>query len=666
MNTPDTNWLQEAAQLAEHNLRVLPITRGKKHPPIPAWQKAATTDPSTIYNWWTGIYRDHGIGIATGDGLIVLDIDTHGADGYATLADLQQTHSPLPPTVTAHTGTGGQHLYFVTWQPIRNNASTLLGPGIDIRGEGGQVLAPPTIHPNGTPYKWADGHAPWEHDIADLPQWLEQLLTTEPTPTPTPKPNPQPRDPFLQPNDSPLDTYRHTHTWHQLLTADGWTEHHTDNNGVTHWTRPGKTTRDGSSATTGHNGQDALTIFTTSLPHLPPGTYSKAQYTANTHHQGDLRALTASLRPTNPLTAPTPPKPTQPPSETLTTPLNTTPDPDTPQEPSTWAPQNLTNHFTGTAETINPTILHRSPTELDEAFIYPERLNMIYGESSSGKSWIALHACLEQIRQGNHVIYIDLEDHPTSIVHRLKLLGATPQHANNFHYIRPETPNTQEAHHHITQLIQTHNPTLITLDSYGETLALFGIDQNDDKGVAHFVQAILRPWTRQGPAVLILDHVTKNTEGPRNYSIGSQRKRASIDGAAYRAQQTQPFTRDRDGHITLTCTKDRGGKWPIGQQVATITVTTTNPPGKVTLTLHNPDQQPKPHTQNEDKILKYLTQNTQGTSPSRIGRDININTNQYKAALDSLHNQGLIRNTGTDDQPKWQLAPQTDPDNDLF
>lgn len=671
MPNTNPNYHQEALQLAEHNLRVIPIRPGLKHPGIDSWQHHATTNTDTINNWWTGIYRDHGIGIATGEGLIVIDIDTHGANGYQTLHDLEHTHHKLPDTVTARTGSGGQHLYYVSWARIRNNAGTRLGPGIDIRGEGGQVLAPPTKHPNGTHYQWADGRAPWQHDIADLPLWLEQLLTTTPTTTP---PTPKIRDPFLTETDSIFDTYNHTVTWETLLTRDGWTPTHIDAQGITYWSRPGKNPHEGSSATTGWNGLDILRVFTTSIPWLPEGTYSKTGYTTHRHHNGDFKAFRATLAPTNPLTAPTPPTTPKPPSEALQTALNPTHDnPDTEPERSSWEPHNLTDHFAGTAETLNPTILHKGPQELGDAFLYPSRLNMIFGESSSGKSWIALHACLEQIRNGHHVIYVDMEDHPTTIVHRLKLLGATPQQGQNFHYIRPETPNTEEAHHHITQIINTHNPTLIVLDSYGEALALFGIDQNDDKGVAHFVQAILRPWTRQGPAVLILDHVTKNTEGPRNYSIGSQRKRASIDGAAYRATQTMPFTRDLDGLITLTCSKDRGGKWPIGHEIAVITVTTTHQPDTVTLTILDPDKKPKTPNKNEQLLIDYLTTQPNGASYRQISQNGPIkNHDSIVAACQSLHNQGRIYNASTTPgQTNWRLTthqpnPLTTPTDDIF
>ena len=150
--------LHHALTLAEHGLRVVPILPGGKHPPVSAWQKAATTNPDTITNWWTNLYRDHGVGIALGtqpDGrhIFAIDIDHHhpNANGHHTLQQLQQQHNPLPATVESHTGGNGQHILFEAppGVTVRNQTSTggRLGPGIDIRGEGGHIVVGGTLDP---------------------------------------------------------------------------------------------------------------------------------------------------------------------------------------------------------------------------------------------------------------------------------------------------------------------------------------------------------------------------------------------------------------------------------------------------------------------------------------------------------------------------------------
>lgn len=92
--------------------------------------------------------------------------------------------------------------------------------------------------------------------------------------------------------------YNAAYTWDELLIGDGWQLHHTDRDGTRHWVRPGKTARDGSSATTGHNGIDKLHVFSTSLDWLPSDdSYSRWAYMVHRDFAGDFReASRATLR----------------------------------------------------------------------------------------------------------------------------------------------------------------------------------------------------------------------------------------------------------------------------------------------------------------------------------------------------------------------------------
>jgi len=114
------------------------------------------------------------IGLATGKdaGLWVLDID--GPAGSKSLTDLENEIGPLPETLEQKTGGGGRQLFF-KWperREIRNKQS--LRPGIDIRGEGGYVVLPPSIHPSGTPYEWS---CKQDKPIVDVPgEWLDVVV----------------------------------------------------------------------------------------------------------------------------------------------------------------------------------------------------------------------------------------------------------------------------------------------------------------------------------------------------------------------------------------------------------------------------------------------------------------------------------------------------------
>jgi hypothetical protein len=220
-----------------------------------------------------------------------------GKHGDDTLADLEHEHGPLPDTVETVTGTGGRHLYFA-WPAdvaISNDQAGRLGPGLDVRGEGGQVLAPPTTHPNGTPYTWEALHDPTDGiAVAPAPPWLIELLTTEPQAQVARRERGTVVD-----TSRPGDRFNAATTWPDLLEPDGWQLHSTRNGrGGTYelWTRPGKTVRDGASASLYYAGSDVLKVFTSSAaPLAQERTYDRFGYYAATQHGGDIEAAARAL-----------------------------------------------------------------------------------------------------------------------------------------------------------------------------------------------------------------------------------------------------------------------------------------------------------------------------------------------------------------------------------
>lgn len=143
-----------------------------KHPRTPRGCLDATTDAKRVHAWWTQ-WPDANVGIATGGGLVVLDIDPrHGGDD--TLVDLRRSLGAIPDTVEVLTGGGGRHIYLASPDgvDVRNSANKL-GVGVDVRGEGGYVVAPPSVHATGRCYGWEVSSRPGEVDVAPLPDaWL--------------------------------------------------------------------------------------------------------------------------------------------------------------------------------------------------------------------------------------------------------------------------------------------------------------------------------------------------------------------------------------------------------------------------------------------------------------------------------------------------------------
>jgi hypothetical protein len=152
--------------------------------PLHKWADVATTEENMLLGWWdTNPAANIGIACGKRSGIIVLDVDAdHG--GYESLAALQDTYGRLPETPVSRTGSGGEHIVFQhPGIEIRNSAGKL-GAGLDIRGDGGYIVAPPSVHPNGQRYEWVV--RPSQVPLAPMPEWLIELLQERQAAAPTP------------------------------------------------------------------------------------------------------------------------------------------------------------------------------------------------------------------------------------------------------------------------------------------------------------------------------------------------------------------------------------------------------------------------------------------------------------------------------------------------
>jgi putative DNA primase/helicase len=148
-----------------------------KHPRTPNGVKDATIDRKTIKAWWNR-WPDANIGIATGrvSDIFVLDVD--GDVGKASLKELKAKHGSLPKTVTVKTGRG-RHLYFRRDGARVGNSVGKAGKGIDVRGDGGYIVAAGSVHASGADYRFVDGRGLDEIKVAFAPDWLLGLVRKE-------------------------------------------------------------------------------------------------------------------------------------------------------------------------------------------------------------------------------------------------------------------------------------------------------------------------------------------------------------------------------------------------------------------------------------------------------------------------------------------------------
>jgi len=172
--------LTAALEYAARGWHVFPATPGQRKSEVAGKANGgarwgATSDPDTIKGYWRQ-FPSADLGIACQEsGLWVLDLDRkNGEDGVAWLDEQTATHGPLPPTPIVESPTGGRHIYFR--YPPNFHPKTCAGefePGVDVRGHGGMVIAPPTARHDGQ-YRWLT--PPDAAPVADAPGWLLDLL----------------------------------------------------------------------------------------------------------------------------------------------------------------------------------------------------------------------------------------------------------------------------------------------------------------------------------------------------------------------------------------------------------------------------------------------------------------------------------------------------------
>jgi hypothetical protein len=184
-NASNNPILEYALVWASHGWDVFPVPPGTKKShssakfAVEGKRWGATKNADIIRDYW-GKWPDANLGIPTGaeNGFFVVEFDTpegHGADGAASLAALAAEHGPLPPTREAESPSGSVHYYFQHPGFFVKNSASEVGPGIDVRGDGGMVLAPPSVKPGVGCYKWRNDLA-----LAEAPGWLLDLVKEAP------------------------------------------------------------------------------------------------------------------------------------------------------------------------------------------------------------------------------------------------------------------------------------------------------------------------------------------------------------------------------------------------------------------------------------------------------------------------------------------------------
>jgi hypothetical protein len=170
---------------------------------------------------------------------------------------------------------------------------------------------------------------------------------------------------------------------------------------------------------------------------------------------------------------------------------------------------------------------------------------------------VLLHVVAQEIKAGRHAAMIDFEDGGQAIVNRLRhVFGLTREEiVKRFHYLRPETAFGDAGYQALSEIADL---AIIVIDAVTESMSVAGLDGRNENEVASWYNDFPKRVARleSAPAVVIVDH-TPQDKGER--AIGSQHKKAAIDGVSYTAEPVNPFVKGGRGQLRLKVAKDKPG-----------------------------------------------------------------------------------------------------------
>jgi hypothetical protein len=231
---------------------------------------------------------------------------------------------------------------------------------------------------------------------------------------------------------------------------------------------------------------------------------------------------------------------------------------DTAEDGPSWRPVDLTDLVNGVREPLLPTLFERSD---GQCLLYSGLVHSFHGESESGKSLIIQVECVRLINNRQKVLYLDFESDVASVIDRLRDFGAEPRAlADHFWYVQPEVRPDSAEERRAWEEVLSGTYALAVIDGVTDALGIFGCSTIDNDDVAGWIRKVPKQIAaRTGAAVVLIDHVTKDTSTRSRWAIGGQAKMAGLTGAAYTVEVLAPLGRGMRGEVMLKIAKDRPG-----------------------------------------------------------------------------------------------------------
>ena len=662
MTDADTSMLGVARRYYEAGLAVIPPKEDGTKRPIDLWKQyqAERPDPATLKGW----YRDgrDGIGCITGE--VSGNLELFEFDFYPTYlafcevgekAGMGDLIARIDEAYAEATPNGGVHWYY-RCDTIAGNTKLAqrnktpeemkhpedrIKTLIETRGNGGFSIMAPShgkVHDTGFPYEVLRGRVediptitPEERKLLwDLARTFHELHIEFTA---------RPASPVID-GDRPGDLFGRQVSWSDILEPHGWRRVFSRGQ-TTHWRRPGKDI--GTSATTGHTDRDTLMVFTTSTAFDPvPNSYTKFAAYALLNYKGDQSAAARELWKagyrSGGVAIPKPPT------------TRTDVDPDTGE---IIAPPEKISPFRRVlvGEAITEGI--PEPEWLIDGIFFRESVCLFYGEGGSGKTMLLLALIRDAIAAGHRVLFIDEEGGIKLVGARLRDMGVDPAALDEYLYYYPFSGFNSADVDLLVDLVEEVYPALVVFDAMSELLSNSGVRENENSEVTHWMTTVpfrLARHTTPRPAVVVIDHIAKNTESTSGPRGASQKK--NIADYQWFAKQVEEFDHQTVGKMKLTNTKNRFGNLPeshtfiIGGRDGTIICE------RFDLSTHPAKAIP---SKAEIMLRTIYEEGPKGNAELRSR--LNVSDTTVAGYVTLLTNQGVLERVGEGRSVVYQLTP---------
>jgi hypothetical protein len=283
------------------------------------------------------------------------------------------------------------------------------------------------------------------------------------------------------------------------------------------------------------------------------------------------------------------------------------------------------------------------------ALFYPARVNGLYGDPESAKSWIAQVGVVEVLAAGGRATIIDVDHNgPAATSARLAHLGADPATiANPDHFRYYEPDDRDELLATVTQAVDW-NPHIAILDSLGELLPMYGASSVDNDEITEALRRLANPLANAGACVITIDHLPKNADARTSgYAIGGTAKKRAMDGALIHVDTKTPAAPGQTGRMVLRIEKDRPGRLretSSGKYAGTFILDSTRDQIVATIDLETVPTDAagtRRYTIFMEKISRHVEDNDQA-SFNDICDAVGGNEKQLRAAITTLIDEGFM------------------------